>query len=101
MSHSSDETSGENERAADLASEAASVVDHGDESIENSDIGSLGGSNLESQYHPLAIDAVDHGIWGWIDRTSERVSGWMNPILIKEARPVSYTHLTLPTILLV
>ncbi len=86
MSHSSDETSGENERAADLASEAASVVDHGDDSIENSDIGSLGGSNLESQYHPLAIDAVDHGIWGWIDRTSERVSGWMNPILIKEAR---------------
>ena len=58
----------------------------------------LGGQNDEVDYHPLALDHDQPGIWGWIDRASERVSGWLNPILIKEARPVSYTHLTLPTI---
>jgi hypothetical protein len=47
---------------------------------------SLGGQNDEVDYHPLAIDPVDPGIWGWLDRTCERASAWVNPILIKEAR---------------
>ena len=46
----------------------------------------LGGQNDEVDYHPLALDHDQPGIWGWIDRASERVSGWLNPILIKEAR---------------
>lgn len=37
-------------------------------------------------YHPLALDSQATGLWGWVDRTSERVSRWLNPILIKEAR---------------
>lgn len=39
-----------------------------------------------TQYHPLAIDSAGTGFWGWIDRRAEQVSGWLNPILIKEAR---------------
>jgi hypothetical protein len=38
------------------------------------------------QYHPLARDPDGHGFWGRIDRWTETVSGWLNPILIKEAR---------------
>ncbi|MEX0825019.1 MAG: hypothetical protein WD119_02580, partial [Pirellulaceae bacterium] len=37
-------------------------------------------------YHPLALDSRATGLWGWVDRTSDRVSRWLNPILIKEAR---------------
>jgi hypothetical protein len=47
---------------------------------------SLGGQNDEVDYHPLALDPDDPGIWGWLDRTCERASAWVNPILIKEAR---------------
>lgn len=37
-------------------------------------------------YHPLALDANAPGVWGWIDRTGDRVTRLLNPILIKEAR---------------
>ena len=37
-------------------------------------------------YHQLLSDVDLPGIWGWIDRTSERATRWINPILIKEAR---------------
>ncbi len=47
---------------------------------------SLGGQNDEVDYHPLALDSQEPGIWGWIDRTCENASAWVNPILIKEAR---------------
>lgn len=36
--------------------------------------------------HPLTRESDAQGMWGWIDRTSDRVAGWLNPILIKEAR---------------
>ncbi|QEG40294.1 ABC transporter permease [Roseimaritima ulvae] len=38
------------------------------------------------QPHPLTLDPEGQGIWGWVDRASEKASGWLNPILIKEAR---------------
>ena len=47
---------------------------------------SLGGQNAEVDYHPLAVDKNETGFWGVIDRLGDRVSGWLNPILIKEAR---------------
>lgn len=50
------------------------------------DLNSLGGDDPEIDYHPLALDPQGAGVWGWIDRTGERVSRWLNPILIKEAR---------------
>jgi hypothetical protein len=37
-------------------------------------------------YHPLAMDPDGDGFWGWIDRRTEQLSSWLNPILIKEAR---------------
>ncbi len=48
--------------------------------------GSLGGDDATVEYHPLALDPEDRGIWGWMDRLGEKVTGWLNPILIKEAR---------------
>ncbi len=50
------------------------------------DLNSLGGDDPTIDYHPLACDPDGHGVWGLIDRVGERVSGWLNPILIKEAR---------------
>lgn len=50
------------------------------------DIGGLGGDDTSTAYHPLALDPEESGIWGWMDRVGERISGWLNPILIKEAR---------------
>ena len=38
------------------------------------------------QPHPLTRDPEGQGLWGWVDRASEKASGWLNPILIKEAR---------------
>lgn len=46
----------------------------------------LDGQSKPSKYHPLAVDPDGHGFWGWIDRQSEQISSWLNPILIKEAR---------------
>lgn len=46
----------------------------------------LGGQPGEIGYHPLALDAVGDGVWGWIDRRGEQMADWLNPILIKEAR---------------
>lgn len=51
----------------------------------------LGGSEDGSKgqaipYHPLALDPDGEGFWGWIDRRTDQLSGWLNPILIKEAR---------------
>lgn len=43
-------------------------------------------STSQQTYHPLARDRNDPGVWGWIDRQSDRLSSWLNPILIKEAR---------------
>ena len=37
-------------------------------------------------YHPLARDPNERGFWGWIDRRTDTLSSWLNPILIKEAR---------------
>ncbi|MGB7342656.1 MAG: hypothetical protein WBD20_00435 [Pirellulaceae bacterium] len=48
--------------------------------------GSEANQNAEVGYHPLALDPEDPGVWGWIDRTCESLSAWINPILIKEAR---------------
>ena len=61
------------------------------EAIDNSaanyvSLPSLSGQMDQIDFHPLAVDSDEPGLWGWIDRTSERVSGWLNPILIKEAR---------------
>lgn len=42
--------------------------------------------DLVDAYHPLLSDANQRGAWGWIDRTSEQATRWINPILIKEAR---------------
>lgn len=36
--------------------------------------------------HPLTLDPEGQGVWGWVDRVSEKAGGWLNPILIKEAR---------------
>ena len=36
--------------------------------------------------HPLTIDPAGEGFWASIDRLTDRASGWLNPILIKEAR---------------
>ncbi len=38
------------------------------------------------QPHPLTLDPEGEGFWGWVDRVSERAGGWLNPILVKEAR---------------
>ena len=46
----------------------------------------LGGQNDEIDYHPLALDTDRRGLWGWVDRSSQQVATWLNPILIKEAR---------------
>ena len=46
----------------------------------------LDGHHETTQYHPLALDADGDGFWGWIDRRTEQISSWLNPILIKEAR---------------
>ncbi|MCG8652604.1 MAG: hypothetical protein MI861_22380 [Pirellulales bacterium] len=62
-------------------SQSVSVDSNGSETT-----GSLGGDDPAIDYHPLALDPDGRGVWGWIDRVSERVSGWLNPILIKEAR---------------
>jgi hypothetical protein len=47
---------------------------------------SLGGDDQSGEYHPLALDPDASNLWGWIDQAGERVSGLLNPILIKEAR---------------
>lgn len=47
---------------------------------------SLGGDDETIAHHPLAVDPDPTTFWGWIDQTGERVSAWLNPILIKEAR---------------
>ncbi|WP_153555189.1 ABC transporter permease [Roseimaritima sediminicola] len=39
-----------------------------------------------NQPHPLTRDPEQDGFWGWIDRASVWAGGWLNPILIKEAR---------------
>ena len=44
------------------------------------------GDEQEIEYHPLARDPQGRGMWGLIDRSGEAVAGWLNPILIKEAR---------------
>ncbi len=41
---------------------------------------------LPENDHPLLVDTTGEGVWGWIDRTSEKISKSLNPILIKEAR---------------
>lgn len=58
-------------------------------SVENETVlgeASLGGTDASVPHHALALDPAEEGIWGWLDRVGERLTGWMNPILIKEAR---------------
>ncbi len=47
---------------------------------------SLGGGGDQAAYPSLALDPVEAGFWGWVDRTTERVTSWLNPILVKEGR---------------
>ena len=48
---------------------------------------SLGGEGGSiAPYHPLALDPEGTGFWSWVDRTVNRVTAWLNPILVKEAR---------------
>lgn len=54
--------------------------------LEVQDSESLGGDDQSIDYHPLALDSQASGVWGAIDRIGDRVAGWLNPILIKEAR---------------
>jgi hypothetical protein len=46
----------------------------------------LGRQQDDFDYHPLALDTDVGGVWGWIDRCTQRLAQWLNPILIKEAR---------------
>lgn len=41
---------------------------------------------VDSVYERFVSDTDRPGFWGHIDRASDRVSRWLNPILIKEAR---------------
>lgn len=43
-------------------------------------------AEVSAPFHSLALDIEGNGFWPWIDRCVEQVSGWLNPILIKEAR---------------
>ncbi len=53
---------------------------------QSTEVASLGGDQNSGDYHPLAVDPDGSSLWGQIDQIGERVSGWLNPILIKEAR---------------
>ncbi|TWU05595.1 ABC transporter permease [Stieleria varia] len=46
----------------------------------------LGGGDASRPYHSLALDPIETGAWGKVDVWSDRIGGWLNPILIKEAR---------------
>lgn len=47
---------------------------------------SLGGDAQAVAYPALALDPDGVGFWGWVDRSTERVTSQLNPILVKEAR---------------
>lgn len=65
-------------------SEASQELAAGNPSSD--DLDGLGGTSADIEFHPLARDPDETGIWGVIDRAGEKISGWLNPILIKEAR---------------
>ncbi|MEM9586991.1 MAG: hypothetical protein AAGA03_06885, partial [Planctomycetota bacterium] len=46
----------------------------------------MGPRRDEEFSHPLLRESTGRGFWGTIDRWTQRVAGWLNPILIKEAR---------------
>ncbi|MEM6472564.1 MAG: hypothetical protein AAF802_23585 [Planctomycetota bacterium] len=64
-------------------SESASVKPSA--SMEEMEL-TLGGSEGDSQYPEISLDPEGEGVWGLIDRWTERATHWFNPILIKEAR---------------
>ncbi|KAA5542228.1 ABC transporter permease [Roseiconus nitratireducens] len=54
---------------------------------EASESNVLGGTSATLHAYPsLALDPDGEGFWARIDRWSERVTAWLNPILLKEAR---------------
>lgn len=59
-------------------------IDH--QTTTSSELENLGEAFADQPYPALALDIEGSDYWSRMDRMLGRVSGWLNPILVKEAR---------------
>ena len=64
---------------------ASDLADSELKMMNRAEVVTLGGG-AQADYPSLALDPEESGFWGWVERTAQRATIWLNPILVKEAR---------------